>query len=105
MNNLFSELKRRNIFRVAGIYAVVGWILIQVAVALESSMKLPDWFDGFIVSLILIGFPIAVLLAWAFEMTPEGVKRTENVADGDSITGQTGRELDFTILGGCTGFF
>ncbi len=100
MNNLFTELKRRNIFRVAGMYAVVGWILIQVAVALESSMKLPDWFDSMVVSLIMIGFPIAILLAWAFEMTPEGMKRTESVADGDSISGQTGRKLDFAILGG-----
>ena len=100
MSNLFSELKRRNIFRVAGMYAVVGWILIQVAVALESSMKLPDWFDSFIVSLIMISFPIALLFAWAFEMTPEGVKRTEHVADGDSVTDKTGRKLDFAILGG-----
>ena len=100
MNNLFTELKRRNIFRVAGVYAVVGWILMQVAALLENSLNLPPWFDTVITAALLIGFPIAVLLAWAFEMTPEGVKRTESVEDGDSITGQTGRRLDFAILGG-----
>jgi len=100
LNTLFTELKRRNIFRVAGVYAVVGWILMQVAALLENSLNLPAWFDTVITAALLIGFPIAILLAWAFEMTPEGVKRTENVADGDSITGQTGRRLDYTIIGG-----
>jgi len=100
MNNLFAELKRRNIFRVAGVYAVVGWILMQVAALLENSLNLPPWFDTVITAALLIGFPIAVLLAWAFEMTPEGVKRTESVEDGDSITDKTGRKLDYTIIGG-----
>ncbi len=81
-------------------YAVVGWILMQVAALLESSLNLPAWFDTVITAALLIGFPIAILFAWAFEMTPEGVKRTENVADGDSISGQTGRKLDFAILFG-----
>ena len=99
MNTLFTELKRRNIFRVAGVYAVVGWILMQVAALLENSLNLPAWFDTVITAALLIGFPIAVLLAWAFEMTPEGVKRTESVAGGDSITDKTGRKLDYTIIG------
>ncbi len=100
MNNLFSELKRRNIFRVAGVYAVVGWLLAQIAALAANSFGAPDWVMKMIIVVLALGFPIAILLAWAFEMTPEGMKRTESVADGDSISGQTGRKLDFAILGG-----
>ncbi|PHR52608.1 MAG: hypothetical protein COA47_17680 [Robiginitomaculum sp.] len=100
MNNLLSELRRRNIFRVAGVYAVVGWILMQASGVLEDALGLPAWFDTMVVSLLLIGFPMAMLLAWAFEMTPEGVKRTEVVAGGDSVTAKTGRTLDYVIVGG-----
>ena len=98
MNNLFSELKRRNIFRIAGVYAVVGWILAQASAVSENAMNLPVWFDTMVVSLLLIGFPIALLMAWAFEMTPEGVKRTESVPEGQSIVYKTGRKLDITIV-------
>jgi TolB-like protein/Tfp pilus assembly protein PilF len=100
MNKLFSELRRRNVFRVAGVYAVVGWLLAQAAVVFETSLKLPDWFDTVIVSALLLGFPIALILAWAFEMTPEGMKLTANVPEGESIAPKTGRKLDFAILGG-----
>ena len=100
MGTLFTELKRRNIFRVAGVCAVVGWILMQVVAVMTPALNLPDWVDSFFAMALIIGFPVAVLLAWAFEMTPEGVKRTEHVKDADSITGQTGRRLDFAILGG-----
>ena len=94
--NIFKELKRRNVFRVAGIYAVVGWILMQVASSLEASLKLPEWFDSVITAGLLIGFPIAILLAWAFEMTPEGVKRTENeTQDNQSVTSN---KMDGLIL-------
>ncbi len=98
MNKLLTELRRRNIFRVAGVYAVVGWILMQLAGVLESALGLPPWFDTIVVSFLLIGFPVAMLLAWAFEMTPEGVKRTETVAEGESVTAKTGRTLDVVIV-------
>ena len=100
MNSLFAELRRRNIFRVAGVYAVTGWILSQASGVLEEALSLPSWFDTIVVVLVLIGFPIAILLAWAFEMTPEGMKRTENVNDEYSIAAKTGRKLDFAILAG-----
>ena len=74
----FAELKRRNVTRVAGVYIVVGWLLVQVATALEDSIGLPAWFDGLIVSLLLIGLPIALIFAWAFELTPEGVVRDKD---------------------------
>jgi len=93
----FAELKRRNVIRVAGVYIVVGWLLVQVATALEESLGLPEWFDGTIVALLLIGLPVAVIFAWAFELTPEGVIRTEAVPEDKSITPETGRKLDFAL--------
>jgi len=100
MNKLFTELRRRNLFRVAGVYAVVGWVLMQLAGVLENALDLPSWFDTIVVSFLLIGFPIALLLAWAFEMTPEGVKRTEAVAEGNSIAAKPVRTLDVVIVAG-----
>ena len=84
--NLFKELKRRNVFRIAGIYAVVAWILMQVAGTLEASLKLPEWFDSVVTAGLMIGFPIALLLAWAFEMTPNGVKRTSDGTDEQLVS-------------------
>jgi TolB-like protein/tetratricopeptide (TPR) repeat protein len=100
MNKLLTELRRRSIFRVAGVYAVVGWLLAQAAGVLENSIGLPSWFDGFVVATLLIGFPIAMLLAWAFETTPEGVKRSEAVADADSTIAKPARALDYVIIAG-----
>ena len=94
----FSELKRRNVFRVAGVYAVVGWLLMQVAAALEDAVNLPAWFDGMVVSLLVICFPLALIFAWAFELTPEGLKRTAHVSPEDSITNQTASKLDFVLI-------
>ncbi len=100
MDNLFRELRRRNVVRVAGVYAVAGWVLVQIATTLEESMNLPAWFDGLVVALLIIGLPIALILAWAFELTPDGVVRTENVPDGQSVTVDTGRKLDYAIIAG-----
>ena len=93
----FQELKRRNVIRVAGVYIVVGWLLVQVATALEDSLGLPAWFDGTVVALLLLGLPVAVIFAWAFELTPEGVVRTTAVPEGESITSETGRKLDYAL--------
>ena len=76
MNNFFQELRRRNVVRVGGVYVVVGWVLVQIATTLEESIGLPAWFDGLIVALLLIGLPVALIFAWAFELTPDGVVRT-----------------------------
>jgi len=98
--NLFNELKRRNVFRIAGIYAVVGWILMQVAGTLEASLRLPEWFDSVITAGLLIGFPIALLFAWAFEMTPDGVKPTESCdAENSSVPS---KKIDSVIIVGIT---
>lgn len=96
--NIFSELKRRNVFKVAIAYALVGWVLMQVAAVAFPPLGLPDWTQTLVVVLVLMGLPIALLLAWAFEITPDGVKRTKNVAKDKSIAHSTGRKLDFTII-------
>ena len=87
-------------FRIAGVYAVVGWLIIQLGIALETTLNLPSWFDTLLTVLVLIGFPLALLFAWAYELTPEGMKRTNAVNPDDSITADTSRKLDYAILGG-----
>src|SRR5580693_8771257 len=77
--NFFAELKRRNVYKVAVAYAVVGWLLVQVATQVFPFFEIPNWAVRLVVLAIVIGFPIALVLAWAFELTPEGLKRTEDV--------------------------
>jgi TolB-like protein/Tfp pilus assembly protein PilF len=76
LGNLFEELKRRKVFRVGAAYLVVGWIALQVVGEVADPLKLPDWTVPLVVVLLGIGFPVAIVLAWAFEVTPEGVKKT-----------------------------
>jgi len=78
--NFFSELKRRNVYKVAVAYAIVGWVIAQIATQIFPFLEIPNWVVRLIIVLIAIGFPIALVIAWAFEATPEGIKRTE-VAD------------------------
>src|SRR3954447_1610349 len=75
--SLFAELKRRNVYKVAIAYAVVGWLLIQVATQVFPLLEIPNWVIRLVIVLIAIGFPVALIIAWAFELTPEGLKRTE----------------------------
>ena len=77
--NFFAELKRRNVYKVAVAYAVVGWLLVQVATQVFPFFEIPNWAVRLVVLAIVIGFPIALIVAWAFELTPEGLKRTEDV--------------------------
>ena len=78
--NFFAELKRRNVYKVAVAYAVVGWLIAQIATQIFPFLEIPNWIVRLVIVLIAIGFPIALVIAWAFEATPEGIKRTE-VAD------------------------
>jgi adenylate cyclase len=78
--SFFAELKRRNVYKVAVAYAVVGWLLVQVATQVFPFLEIPNWVIRLVIALVIIGFPIALVIAWAFEATPEGIKRTE-VAD------------------------
>jgi TolB-like protein len=77
--SFFSEMKRRNVYKVAIAYAVVGWLLIQVATQVFPFLEIPNWAIRLIILLVAIGFPIALVIAWAFELTPQGLKRTEDV--------------------------
>ena len=93
MGNFFAELKRRNVYKVAVAYAVVSWLLIQAASILFPTFEAPAWVMKVFVSAIILGFPVAMIFAWAFEITPEGIKRAEDVDANKSITHQTGRKL------------
>ncbi len=81
-DNFFAELKRRNVYKVAVAYAVVGWLLVQVATQVFPFFEIPTWAVRLVVLAIVIGFPIALIIAWAFELTPQGLKRTE---DADAL--------------------
>src|SRR5438132_4584176 len=94
----FGELKRRNVYKVAVAYAVVAWLLIQIATQVFPFFEIPNWVVRLVVLLLIIGFPVALILAWAFELTPEGIKRAEDVDLSKSITRRTGRKLDFLII-------
>ena len=95
----FGELKSRNVYKVAVAYAVVAWLLIQAATQVFPFFEIPNWAIRLVVLLLIIGFPVALILAWAFELTPEGIKRAEDVDPSQSITRRTGRTLDFLIIG------
>ena len=77
--SFFAELRRRNVYKVAVAYAIVGWLLVQVATQVFPFLEIPNWVVRLVIALVIIGFPIALIIAWAFEATPEGIKRTEDV--------------------------
>ena len=98
VRNFFVELKRRNVYKVAIAYAIVGWLVMQIAATVVPALHLSDAITSAVVLLTLLGFPIALVLAWAFELTPEGIKRAEDVAPSVSITHRTGRKLTALIV-------
>src|SRR5437867_5050891 len=91
--NFFAELKRRNVYKVAVAYALVAWLLIQAASILFPTFDAPPWVMKVFVAVLLLGFPIALVFSWAFEITPEGIKREEDVPSNESITHHTGRKI------------
>jgi len=97
--SFFAELKRRNVVRVGIAYVILAWLLLQVVETTTEIINSPDWVPQTILLVIGIGFPIAIFFAWAFELTPEGLKREKDVDRSHSITSQTGRKLDFVIIG------
>lgn len=94
-----AELRRRNIYKVAIAYAIVAWLLIQIATQTFPIFEIPSWCVRLVIVLLLLGFPIAMILAWAYELTPEGIKRTEDVAPEKSIKRATNRKLNSLIIG------
>ena len=99
MASMWGELRRRNVFKVAVAYAIVAWLLIEMVATVFPALKLPEWTVTFVTALILISFPIILIGAWAFEVTPDGLKRTREVPMEHSITHITGRKFDFAIIG------
>ncbi len=98
MGTFFSELKRRNVFRVAIFYAIIAWLILQVSDVLIQLLQLPEWTGRFTFFVLLLGFPLALFFSWAYEITPEGLKREKDVDQSQSITNKTGRKLDATII-------
>jgi TolB-like protein len=97
--SFFAELKRRNVIRVGVAYVVVAWLIMQFADVVLNNIEAPDWVFQAIMLVLAIGLPLVLIFAWAFEMTPDGVKREKDVDRTQSITQTTGRKLDRAIIG------
>lgn len=94
----FQELKRRNVFRVGVAYALAAWVLLQIADFVLQVINAPEWILQVFVLVAAIGLPIVLVIAWTFELTPEGLKRESEIDRSRSITPQTGRKLDRVII-------
>jgi TolB-like protein/Flp pilus assembly protein TadD len=97
--SFLKELKRRNVIRVAIAYAITAWLLIEITATTFPILRLPEWTATFVTVLLLIGFPVALIFAWAFELTPEGIKLDEDATRSEPKTRRAGRKLDFAIIG------
>ena len=98
MGYFLDELKRRNVFRVGAAYVVVAWLILQVIETISDPLGLPDWTEAFFIVLLVAGFPLVVIFAWAFEITPDGLKKTEEVDREASVTADTGKKLNYAII-------
>ena len=96
---LFEELKRRRVFRAAALYAVVAWVLVQIGEATFDPLGLPEGYQRLLIILVGLGFPVAVLLAWIFDLTPEGIVRTPDDPVAEVPHLRSGRRIDFAIIG------
>lgn len=96
--SFIKELKRRNVFRVGIAYTIVAWMLIEVTATTFPMLRLPEWSSTLVTVLLMTGFPLALIFAWAFELTPEGIKLEKHVDRSASIRHVTGRKLDFIII-------
>lgn len=96
MASFLGEIKRRKVFQVAAVYLVVAWLIMQVVDVVNEPLSLPDWFDTVVILLLAIGFPVALILSWAFDLTPDGVVR----AEGGSVSPPlSGRKIEYTLIG------
>jgi TolB-like protein len=95
---LVSELRRRNVFRMAVLYAVAAWLIMQVAEVIIGLANLPEWIGPTILGLLAVGFPIALIVSWFYELTPEGISLEKDVEAAESVTHVTGRRMDFIVI-------
>ena len=98
-SSFFEELRRRNVYRIGVAYAIVTWLFLQVIDIVAPIFDLPDSAPKLVLTLLAIGFPFALIFAWAYEITPDGIKREAEVDRSQSITSRTGRRLDLMIIG------
>ncbi|MFK8053625.1 MAG: hypothetical protein AB8F65_11680 [Woeseiaceae bacterium] len=96
--HFIEELKRRNVFRVAAAYAIASWVIIQVAETVFPRIGMPDWIVTFVIIAVVIGFPIALIIGWVFELTPDGVHKSNEIEITESVTASTGKKLDRLII-------
>ena len=96
--SFFNELKRRNVFKVAAAYIIVGWLIMQAGEVMSPALRLPEWVNSTLAFFLILGFPVALVFAWAFEMTPDGLKKEKEVDRSQSITPVTGQKLNYTII-------
>jgi TolB-like protein len=96
---LIAELKRRNVFRVGVAYAIVAWLLVEVASVVLPTFKAPEWVMQVLTFLVILGFPLTLIMAWAFELTPEGIKRDTAANSTEPVTRKARSKLDFAIVG------
>ena len=96
--SVFSELKRRNVFRVGLLYVIASWIILQVTDVGVSLLHIPTWVGKLILVLLTVGFPLIVIFSWAYEITPEGLKKESSVDRGRSITDKTAGKLNCALI-------
>jgi len=99
VGQFFDELKRRNVFRVAVAYIIAGWLVMQVADVVLDGIEAPTWVMKVFLLVIALGFPLALIISWAYELTPEGIKKERDVDRTRSITPETGRKLNLITIG------
>jgi len=96
--SFYTELRRRNVFKVGIVYIVVAWLLLQVSDTLGPALHLPEWFVSAVAFLLILGFPVAIIFAWAFDLTPEGLKRETNAEPTAPMAGKTGKKLNYIVV-------
>ena len=84
--SFWEEVKRRKVVRVAVVYSIVAWLLVEIAVTVEAPLNLPGWMDTFVIVLVVVGFPLALILSWAYDLTPTGIERTKHLESSDEIS-------------------
>jgi len=98
LTSFWKELRRRKVVRVAMVYAVVGWLVIQVAVSTFPRLSIPGWAESLVIMLVVLGFPISLVVAWAFELTPEGIKSDAGVGTGESVAPAKGQKHNYITM-------
>ena len=96
--SFIKELKRRNVIKVAAAYIIVGWLIMQAGEVMGPALHLPEWVNSTLAFFLILGFPLAIIFAWAFEMTPDGIKKEKDVDRSQSITNVTGQKLNYTVI-------